>query len=155
MAAAWVQGGQGQHLLSAAGQYVPFDARIEASGQAAEAEAAEGAAQEPAAAQEIDEGEQTGSKSSSKSSRRSKGSERRSSLRHELGMGGVPPSAAAVLAVARLSLTLEVLKGFLVKWAVPVACLAEKGVTLRSPWARGSGSSWQRSRRRAPTATCR
>jgi hypothetical protein len=44
MAATQVQEGQSQYLLSAAGQYVPFAARIEAAGQAAVAEAADGAA---------------------------------------------------------------------------------------------------------------
>ena len=47
MAAAQVQEGQSQHLLSAAGQYVPFAARIEgeAAEQAGDAEAADGVAQ--------------------------------------------------------------------------------------------------------------
>ena len=118
-------------MLSAAGQYVPFAARIEAAGQAAEAEAADGAAQAPAAAQGREEGEQDGSKSSSKSSKRSsrsksQESEVKSNLRAELSRGGVPTSAVGAL--AHLSVTLEVLKGLPVEWAV--GRLAEKGVTL-------------------------
>ena len=52
MAAAQVQEGQSQYLLRAAGQYIPFAARIEgeAAEQAADAEAADGVAQAPEAA---------------------------------------------------------------------------------------------------------
>ena len=130
LAAVQLQGGQGQCLLSAAHERLPFAARIVAAGQAADAEAAEGTAQ--AAAQELEAGEPGGSKSSSKSSkrssRRSQASEARSSIRAELAKGGVPSSAVDTL--ARLSVTLAVLKGFSVEWAV--GCLAEKGVTLNT-----------------------
>ena len=68
LAAAQLQDGQGPCLLGAGRERVPFASRIEAAGQEVDAEAGEGVAQAPAAAQELEAGESGGSKSSKKSS---------------------------------------------------------------------------------------
>ena len=126
MAAARIQGDmqtdQGLHLLNKARQYVPLVAGVEAAGQETDAAVAEGAAQEPAAAQAMEEGGRAASKPSSKSSGKSEGSVARKMLR----LAGVSPAAA--VALARLSISLVVLQSYPVEWVV--ACLAEEKVTL-------------------------